>query len=367
MGFNFGSNIATAGKGCMDSIAGIFIGIILFGLAFLPAWCSENVEKVSRIVEETPMTTLADAGSVEGLIKVQGEPSDVDYIDFEAECENYVREDVFWYEWTLSEYTEHEETYEDSNGNTRTRMVEDWEEQESESEVADFSLEDVAVQPGEARVLLVDFDSCDDKGEEQLGEEWLHAEYKPVDDLGNLLVIGEKTGESISSGHPFIVTDLTSPALVARLESEEKAARILLTILTIVLFFISFNLIIGPLLFMLKFVPVIGGGLRTMIGIGSLILAVIMTFILKFIIAFWWLVLIILIVLIVLLVSASKKKKAVTATAPSAPGPAPAPKTEAHHAQPPESGSKPKFCPKCGDPVDPNEKFCTKCGDDLTK
>ena len=119
---------------------------------------------------------------------------------------------------------------------------------------------------------------------------------------------------------------------------------------------------------MLKYVPVIGGALRGMIAFGSLILAVIFTFLVKFLIAFWWLVLIILIVLIIWIITASKKKKAaleVATAAPSAPAPPPAPKPEVHAAEPDTGTATPKFCPKCGDPVDPNEKFCTKCGHNL--
>ncbi len=355
MGFNIGGGIAKAGKGCLDSIAGIFFGVILFGLAFLPAVCSENVEEVSKLVEELPLTSLTDASSTDGLIKIQGEPSDVDSIDFRQEGCSDLRNglDVFWYEWTLYEYTEREVTSTDSDGNSYTEIEEDWEMEETESDVADFSLEDVDVNPDSARVLLVEADKCDDRGPEIIGEEWLHVEYMPVDDLDTLLVIGEKSGDRIRAGHPFIVTDLNSPELVAQLAQEEATARTVLTIISIVLFFIAFNLIIGPLLFVLKYVPVIGKGLRFMIGIGSLILAVIFTFLTKFIIAFWWVILLLLIVIIVVLVNISKRKEA----------PAPAP--EVHKAEDGTGESKPKFCPKCGDPVDVNEKFCTKCGNNL--
>ena len=27
----------------------------------------------------------------------------------------------------------------------------------------------------------------------------------------------------------------------------------------------------------------------------------------------------------------------------------------------------PKFCPKCGDPLDPGQKYCEKCGEDVTR
>ncbi len=367
MVINIGGGVAKAGKGCMNSIAGIFFGVFLFGLAFLPAWCSENVEEVSKLVDKLPMTSLADASSTDGLIKIQGEPVDVDYIDFTQRGCPDLRNglDVFWYEWTLYEYTEHEVTSTDSDGDTITRIEEDWEVQETESDVADFSIEDIEVHPGSARVLLVDADSCDDRGSEIIGEEWLHVEYMPVDDLDTLLVIGEKSGDRIRDGHPFIVTDLNSLELVAQLAQEEATERKVWTFISILLFFIAFNLIIGPLLFVLKYVPVIGKGLRFMIGVGSLILAVIFTFLTKFIIAFWWVIVLLLIVIIVILINKSKKKEAPAPAASPVPAPAPAPAPEVHKAEEDTDGSKPEFCPKCGDPVDVNEKYCTKCGHNL--
>lgn len=351
-----------AKSGCMDSVGGIFTGIIIFLLAFWPAWCSVGgVEKVSAQIAELPIQTSAEAVGSTGMVKIMGDAEINDPIDFRMECASQRQNiDVFWYEWELKEYKTHTETvtrtdtkiengqeveytYEDEE------EVQDWEKINSETDiVSEFSMGDIRVRPGNASLRINNKETCDDPGREEIGEQWLTVNYIPVDNIDELLVVGYLDNDIISGGEKFIITDMGDEALVSTLATEESSARTMLTILAVVMFFIAFNLIIGPLLFLLNYVPVIGGGLRTMIGIGSLILAIIWVLLLKFIFAFWWLIILIVIILVVLLVMASKKRKEKQA-----------PAVEAAAVHVTEVSDR---CPQCGADVTADAKFCGKCG-----
>jgi len=189
------------------------------------------------------------------------------------------------------------------------REYEDWDEIVNETEVATFFLGDIEIKPEKSDLIITNHETYDSKGRERIGEKWLTVKYLPVEKVREFLVVGELAGNTISSGKPFIVTDLTDTALVERKAKAEAGARTGLTILAMILFFVAFNLIIGPIVFMTRFVPVIGPGIRFMIGFGSLILAIILVLIIKFVIMFWWLLLLILAAIIVLIAIAASKKK----------------------------------------------------------
>jgi hypothetical protein len=304
----------------MDSIGGIFVGFILFGLAFWPAWCSvKGVQEISKQIEALPLQTAADVAGGSGLVKIHGEPEGIDAVNLEIDDENedyYEEFDVLWYHQKLQEYKTHPETRTETvieNGQevekTIEEQVEDWETESEETETADFSLGDVEIRPGGSDIIITDYETYDSKGRERIGEQWLTVDYVPVDQVREMLVVGDLINDAISSGKPFIVTDLSDAELIARKATGEAGQRTGATILAIVMFFLAFNLLIGPLMFMLKFIPVLGPAIRFGIGIGSLILAVVLVFLLKFIIMFWWLILVLLAVLVVLLVVVASRKK----------------------------------------------------------
>jgi len=373
-------------KGCADSVSGIFLGFILFALAFWPAWCSvRGVEEVSKAVEALPLVAAEDASGQSGMIRIFGEPSDIDYIELDIECEEIDETaDVFWYHFKLQEYTEHEETRERTETRTEggqeveytvedTVMVEDWEVIEDSTDVAgSFKLSDIEIDTRRAELRLTDFETCEDKGRERLGEEWLLIEYIPIDEMNEIAVVGDLQDDEIGSGEPFIITDQDPDELVSAMATEEKGSRTMLTIVSIIMFFIAFNLIIGPLLFLLNYVPVIGAGLRFGIGIGSLILAIILVLILRFIIAFWWVILILLAVIIWVLIAMAKKKSSVEPEVEEAEA-EPAPVEEKPVTPEPPAAPEPAAraaetelkCPACGDPYKPGDKFCENCGHKL--
>ncbi len=354
-------------QGCMDSIGGMFLGFILFALAFVPAWCSvRGVAEHSKTLDALPLLTAAEAKGQTGLLKVHGKPENVEVMPFDIACKEInAKEDVFWYHTALKEFREHPETRQKTvtrtvNGQEvqetveEQYMVQDWQVLDEQTQAASsFMLGEIEVLPRESDLRLTRFESCQDKGPETLGSRWLLVEYLPIEDVGDLVVVGEMVSDRISSGTPFIITDKSADELVADLAASESAAKWGLTALSVILFFLGFNLIIGPLLFLLKYVPFVGGGLRFVIGVISLVLSIVLVLIIKFVILYWWVILVLLagVVILVAVLAGRRHPKAV--------------EEKAAPEMPSIGEAKPNFCPKCGDQVDPEEKFCNKCGTKL--
>jgi len=356
MNFNFGnigSKIGETKKGCFNSIGGIFFGFILFAFAFLPAWCSvKGVREYSEEIAELELFTPEQALDSSGPVKMEGDLdpfTDIEPIYFNPECGSAKGEiEVFWYEWDISEYYEER----DSDGDVSTG----WRHVDSGKGITDsFTLGDIEINPGNAKTRFRDFETCETGGIREVGEEKLVEKWIPLADIDRLLVVGDIDTGKISGGDPFFISNLPHDQLVEKLASEENLMRWIWTGLSILMFTIAFNLIIGPLLFVMKFVPVIGGGLRFFIFIASLIISAILVFLIKFIIAFWWLLIILMLGLIFLIISIASKQKSAPEPAPAA---APSAPTRPETAPPASTDT----CPSCGDPIDPNEKFCDKCG-----
>jgi len=366
-------------KGCMDSVTGIFVGLLLFLLAFIPTCYSTQVAKVSAVVEELPVMSPGDAEGASGLIALQGTVDAAEYEEIYIDCsgvDDYV--DLFWYDYEYYEYTEHMETRQRTETEVRDgkevevtyedeELVEDWELLDSEGYMSpSFDMGNIEIRPSGGDIRLTDYRTCEDKGREQVGSEWILYKYIPLDSVSDMLVVGNISSDKISSGDPFIITDMNMDELVQALVTGEKTTSMVLTIVAILMFFIAFNMIIGPLLFMLKYVPIIGAGLRFLIGIVSLILAIVLVLLLRLVFAFWWLILIIIIGIVVFLIVRARNKADEPEVGQAESKPAYEPPSEDAASPSGAEEDKPNFCPECGDPVDPGEKFCNNCGHKLS-
>jgi len=371
-------------KGCMDSIVGVFFGFIILILAFVVTYSSvKGVKETSKDVAALTAQTPDEVKGKSGLVMIHGEPNVTDPVQSPLECEDVTEDtDLFWYHLVLKEYIRHtvpeertETRYE--NGEEVEYTIEEqvekeeWVENRDETRTAGFKLGDIAVSPNGARVELDRKDNCSDKGQERITrppQQWLTLDYVLADGIGEVYVVGNLSHDEISSGEPFIVTDKQPGELVQTLATEEKTNRIFLTVVSMFLFFLAFNLIIGPLLFILNYVPLIGPGLRAGIGCISLILAIVLVVLLQFLIKFWWAIVLLIVVLIVLAAVIAGKRKKPHEEAPPAhpveeppaphasptpvPAPAPTPAPAAGH----------KHCPNCGSEVPEGSKFCPSCG-----
>jgi hypothetical protein len=366
-------------KGCMDSIGGVVVGFILFLFAFVPVWSS--VKGVAETSKDVAALTLQAPDQVEGtsgLVMIHGGPEGVEAIQSPLDCEDIDDQtDLFWYHAVRKEFTRHTEPQERTvtrieNGEEVEETIQedvevtDWEEMSNEEKTAPFSLGNIEIDPDSADVRLDDSTHCEDKGRERIGQEWITLDYILADGLDDVYVVGNLSGDRIGSGSPFIITDKRPEELVQSLKTKEKTDRVFLTIVSIFLFFIAFNLLIGPLLFVLNYVPLIGPALRGLIAFISLILAIVLVLLMQVIFKFWWLLIILLIVVIALLVIFGKKKgghKHPAESPKEEPGPAePAPSAPPAQPVAPAQPEQHKFCSECGTRVEPGEKFCKGCG-----
>lgn len=349
--------IEGAKKGCIDSVGGVVLGFLLFFLAFIPTYCSAKVKEQSKQIARMELQTPDEVRNGSGMVMIHGTPEEIDPISPPLECEDIERDtELFWYHFLLKEYRQHEETRSSTMpGGEEAEdvyMVEDWEDVREETRIAGFRLGDIQIRPADARTEFDDFRQCEDKERERLGAQWLTLEYILPEEVGEVYVIGNLSNNRISSGTPFIVSDKEPERLASTLAAEEKTTRFLLTAVGVILFFISFNLIIGPLLYLLQMVPVIGSGLRAFIGFLSLILSVVLVLLLQVLIRYWWVIVIIFVGVVLLIATLGRKKKQPQkAAAPASASGTPSPGT-----------SLKARCSKCGSEIPEGSKFCQNCG-----
>ena len=289
-------------------LSGIGLGLLLIIVSFIVVWQSEKFDKSAALVAEMPVLSVEQAADSSGLVKVQGE---VTSAPIKSPREN---KDVLYYRHTREELemvieTETETQVIERDGQDIEQTIEKeverpkWVSKIDDAMWAEIILgEKITVKPGDAKkeLELTEIYSI----EEEKYRESIEA-LLPTDQL---LVVGEISNNTISSGKPFIITNKSNEDLVASLESGEKTTWWLLKIATLLLFGIGLYLMLGPLLLVLDIIPVLGkigkGGLLVV----CLIIGLIFTVLSSLIIAFWYIILIILVALVGYLIYLKKQK-----------------------------------------------------------
>ena len=133
----------------------------------------------------------------------------------------------------------------------------------------------------------------------QIGSTKLVISYVPVED--ELIVVGEMQDGKIDRGDVFIISNLSDTDLVARLESEENAARWGLRFVAWLLLTLGFSAFIAPILVLSKLVP----GLSKSLGcITTLIFGLVsagIVLLVTALVTYWWLVILGVLLLAVLI------------------------------------------------------------------
>lgn len=255
-------------------IGGICAAPILIIIAFVLLFGSERIAKKSAVVENLELEKATEVTADDGMHKIQGIP----IIENAATAPELGT--VLYYDYEIEEYREVEETETETvtrieNGKEiedtveRTKLVEKWVEEESGSKWGSFSLGEYIIEPDGAKMEL-DLSTktyYEDMGmyvelgsgrsvTPDLGDRRLVVNYLPLDD--ELVVVGEVSGTTISGGDVFIISNKSAGELVDELKSEENMFYWVMKVGSWVLFTVGILSLLGPILALVDFIPLVG-------------------------------------------------------------------------------------------------------------
>lgn len=328
----FAKNTSNNIRDLRKSITGVVFGTIFLLIGFLLIWGSVRwVKNYAAVVESLSFTNPAEVESDAGLVKLKGTPEVTD-IEFsyvkcgDRECgildqEQVTRDDVMYYSATYERYEQYKEVSTETKTIDRggeevteeyevTEIKEDWKTVSSESNWADLQLGDVKIYPEKAKnkveketqtienVVLPSTDDGDtyyvpgrrEEASSKVGETRLVLQTIGTGD--ELIVVGEVSGGDMRDGEPFVITDKSHEKLLESLKTDEKTGRLMLRIGSWVLLTLGFMLVIGPVLALADFIPVVGGVAKFLAFITSAIISVIIIAIGVLVVKYWWIVLI---------------------------------------------------------------------------
>jgi len=315
-----------------ESLSAFCLAPVLILIALGLMFYGELFHKSSVVVESLELQSAEEVGNNAGLVEIIGQASTVNSVEAPEVGE------VLYYDYQVEAYEEVEETETEYQTRTedgvdyedkveKTVLVDKWVSKESEGPVwGDFKLGNIEVDPSGAKLRLdyqekilylpVDEEDWSGLGSSQnvtpeLGDERMTIHYLPLEE--ELIVVGEVSGGKINGGDEFIVTNRGDADLVAGLKSEETAWYWILKFVIWLLLFIGLSSIVGPVLAVLDFIPLVGSAARWVGGVIAAVIALILVILGTLLIKFWWLWLILIILfvgaLVVILVYYMRRNK----------------------------------------------------------
>ncbi len=329
-------NTSSKVKNLRGSIGGVFVGILFVLIGFFLIYGSVKwIKNNSSVVEQLQLQSASDVSSNAGMAKINGEPQllDEDFAFVYTKCfdefcfadeqSEETINNLLYYSVTYERYEQYEkkETKKEvkDTGSEEiteeyevTEIKEGWKQKGTKHAFADFQLGDIEVNSEEAKRML-DTDSRtienivlpgdignedyiveghEEEASDKVGQTRMM--LKTITPKQELIVIGEVSNGEIDSGEPFIITNYSESKLVDSLKTEEKSGRLMIRIGAWVMLTLGFMLIIGPILALANFIPVVGGAARGLAFFLSAVLALVIVVMGVLIVKFWWLFLLIL-------------------------------------------------------------------------
>lgn len=256
------------------SIGGLCAAPVLVIIGFLVLFGGERLTKKSEVVEELSLEQAIEVTADSGTHKLAGVPT----IEEAAKAPEFGN--TLYYNYRLEEYREVEEVETETvtrveNGKEiedtieRTKIVEKWVEEESRSEWATFKLGTYTIKPSGAKM---EFDYMTktyyedyfeftelDSGRTitpELGDRRIVIDYLAVDE--DLIVVGDISGNTISGGDTFIISNKNDEELITELKSEENMIYWAMKVGAWFLFTIGIMSLLGPILSIIDFIPLVG-------------------------------------------------------------------------------------------------------------
>lgn len=300
---------------CWDSIGGFFAGLLLFFVAFALPTCAARTEKVSNQIKRLSVESPEAVASKSGLALVSGT---LDAAGTLTVPKGSSTGHIAAYRYRTADYETKLVTRNETRTEVRggkdveiteevTEEVTDWVEKVNELRYASgWRLGGINLNPERA--------SLDLPWEQTYSEDdGKHRESVEVIKAGGtaLLATQLENGQVASQPKLYRLTSKNQEQLVQQMHSSEEAGRWGLLILSVILWTVSLNLIIGPAMILLNIFPIqqIGTMVRGVITFVSFIISCILAATVYVLVKFWWLVALLLIALTIAVVMAAQKRK----------------------------------------------------------
>jgi hypothetical protein len=300
---------------CMDSIGGFFVGILLCCATFALPYCAATKEKDSKDVAKLTPVAVEQAGMLDGRAAVTGTLStDAPVIPPKGSAGA-----VLAYRYVVEDYETHPETHTETHTEVQngkevevteevTEDVSEWVTKIDETKWAPLKLGAINIDPQRADMQLTWIQDWSQNNAQNT-----HRERVEVVKLSpSVLLAAEFNGGQVAVPPDFyIVTTQSKDQLVASMNATEETGRWVLIIASVILWTISFNLIIGPAMILLNILPVqaLSGAIRGVYTFFSLLLAVLLTWTVYVAVRYWWMILIVLAVLVVVIINAANRHR----------------------------------------------------------
>ncbi|MFA4931149.1 MAG: TMEM43 family protein [Patescibacteria group bacterium] len=303
-------------RGVKSAVGAACTAPILIIIAVVLLFYSEGFNKSSELVGQLSLRTPSEVAGQSGIVKVGDkvtvvspvvapEVGEVLYYSSAEQEYQQVEEKEYDTETVDREGREVEETVE------TTKLVDKWVDTRTTDPVwGEFTLGEIKIDPA-AATLKMDYSRAEYWTDEfgdwvklaqgetrtpELGDERLVVTY--LDTEQNLIVVGELNNDKISGGSQYIITNKSDSDLMKTLKTEENFWYWFLKVIIWLLLVIGLTSIIGPLLALLDFIPLVGDAARNVAGLIAAVIAFLMVLIGSLLIKFWWLFLILLVLIV---------------------------------------------------------------------
>jgi len=304
-----------------ESISAFCMAPVLILVAVGLMFYGEMFHKTSDVLQGLKLEQATDVFDKSGMVMFEGNAVPLSKLE-----EQHVGQ-VLYFSLVKEKYEEVEEKVTETKNREEngeqyedtvetTKMVDKWVTKEEHEPVwADFKVGEIKIDPTGADLKLdlnkAEYKVAEDgaetkmengqKVEEVLGNTRIVISYLPID--VKLLVVGEINNNEVSEGgSEYIITTKSAKDLLSAVQSAENTWYWVIKVIIWLLLTIGFTSVVGPIIALVDFIPLVGSAARSAAGVVSAILALLILVVATLMIKFWWLLLIIILLGLVAMV-----------------------------------------------------------------
>ena len=300
---------------CMGAFGGFFVGLLLFFVTFALPYCAARTEKDSKDVSKLTVITTDEAATYSGKALVQG----VLQSDGTIHVPKGNASGILAYDYIVEDLVTRQEKHNETHTEVRngkevevaeevTEDVEEWQTTHQDEQWQVLRVGNITVDRMRAQIDLPWNEEYNVTSPNQKHRETV----KVVKGGLNVLLACElKDGALVPIPDFYILTAKSKDELVSQMNATEETSRWMLIAASVLLWTISMNLLVGPLMLFINIVPIkaLGAAARGAVTFVSFIIACLITWITYVAVRYWWVIAILLGVLAVWLIVAVNRHR----------------------------------------------------------